>query len=80
MRRVRAADDFETIRIRLEELRQERALYAGRPVRGAACRTPRLRLTSQRLQKGDYPWRCVDSSERSFGMRVDAARMVGIVR
>jgi hypothetical protein len=36
MRRVRAADDFETIRLRLEELRRERAqLYLGGPVRGS---------------------------------------------
>ena len=43
MRRVRAADDFETIRIRLEELRQERArLYAGGPVRDAAVPHPEV--------------------------------------
>jgi hypothetical protein len=42
MRRVPAADDFETIRIRLEELRQERALYAGGPVRGAAVPHPEV--------------------------------------
>ena len=36
MRRVRAADDFETIRLRLEELRRERArLYVEGPVRGS---------------------------------------------
>jgi hypothetical protein len=37
MNRVRAADDFKAIRLRLEELRRERAhLYAGEP----AARSP----------------------------------------
>ncbi len=38
MKRVRAVDDFKAIRLRLEELRRERAqLYSGEP----AARSPR---------------------------------------
>jgi hypothetical protein len=38
MSRVRAADDFETIRVRLEELRRERArLYEEGPVTRSAA-------------------------------------------
>jgi hypothetical protein len=41
MRRVRAADGFETIRFRLEELRCERArIYVEGPVRGSAVPHP----------------------------------------
>jgi hypothetical protein len=40
MRRVPAADDFETIRLRLEELRRERAQVYEGPVRGSATPHP----------------------------------------
>ena len=41
MRRVRAADDFETIRLRLEELRRERArIFVEGPLRGSAVPHP----------------------------------------
>jgi hypothetical protein len=41
MSRVRAADDFKAIRLRLEELRDERAQrYAGRPVTEASPQEP----------------------------------------
>jgi hypothetical protein len=41
MNRVRAADDFEAIRLRLEELRRERAQrYGGSPVDKPSPRDP----------------------------------------
>ena len=82
MRCVRAAEDFETIRFRLEELRRECArIYVEGPVRGSAVpHTPRPRLLSRLCQIDGYPLALRRQRRMQFWNRPLPARENGIAR
>lgn len=81
MRHVRAADDFETIRLRLEELRRERArLYVGGPVRGSAVPKTEAAARQPTVPYSRTPPAVRRQLRTEFWVRVSGARRMGIVR
>lgn len=82
MRRVHAADDFEKIRLRLEELRRERArLYVGGPlVRGSAVLHPEAAARQPTVSDSRTPPAVRRQLRTQFWNAVSGARRTGTVR
>ena len=73
MTRPRAADDFATIRARLEELRRERAQASKTETRDTEDRSPETRGLLKRLEGRQRP-DPVDSQAGSASRRYGSAR------